>query len=548
MDTPPFAEQAGRLIPPGRGWPLGRRDSIRLWPDPVAATQDAEGGWSEWEPETDALSIGTIVDTGWDPVFPPDAVAWNPPLRVLLGLVPAPVREALREVPGGCWWLSLQGMSAIPEMTELFAADVVLATMLVTNRRRGDYPLRFAELRRRVGCRRRDLLALLDLPQQEWVLAVLRKTSPHTVDFPGPDVVRRVILDEDREVRQVLRHARVLCDGTYRTLDDPATRALAAPALLLDGVRMDQYVDLRRLQEHREAGVLPARPRHFRSWERVREMIEPTEPRYDEIWDEYDPADFPAPFQTPSGECTLLGEPRVSLVPILSAGAMIEAGTIMRSCLATSRTYPQAAATGRAVLISATWTQPHRTPGAVPQERMASVWLTRTPYGWGVDQLALPGNREAPAWLALRLERWTWGLCAPGVDPIPALCAEVERMTSWRVIATEPPLVALFTAAAGRRAAVRIWASVNPLTDSTVTRMAQQYRYGDDGLPIQVVIVASHSGVSMYGHEEVERRSRPAVLVVAGGGVVAESRRVRAEDHALAVVVGHAIAQQGSGA
>ena len=542
MDAP-FVPQATRMASDPPHQPVPCLEALRLWPDPIAAHRESESGaWLEWAP---GFNVGDIRYAELMQQ-PPDAVSWQPPLVTLLDHVPGPVLRALDDVPTGLWFTCLRCCFAVPAMIDLFMADRSLAVFLAINWRRGRETMRWAELRRLMGTRRRELLPLLSLPPEEWVLRALRRAHPSVTDIIDYREIRDAFRIDDRRLRRALQHVPVLTPDIVWLLADPATQALVTPALLVGEDCWGLYRLLRQVAVAREVGATRATPKRFTTREQVQAVGQPYG-RPDLEDRPYDPCEYPGDWEVPAGECVLVeAEPHIGLTPMRDAFELQGHGLSMETCLATLGRYPAMASDGRAALYQADWDQPTPEFGATPQEVCASMWLRPGEYGWTVAEAGLARNQgKPPAWLMDRVERWAWSLPVDGrrPDPTPEMVAAVEKDTAWR--ATEvTPFTTLFVAQRGRRAIVRVWWG-EPLRASVLNRLVRSYRR-HEGAAVQLVVVICVQGVEYAAHGSAAARTRPAVLLGVPNGVhtaiAAESQRVQDQDRELAMAAARAIA------
>ena len=547
----PFEPQSIRWVAPTPNQPDGRWEVLRLWPRPVAVATTDGKVWHELQPRVALPEIEFAAGLQRpDPCCP--SSGWDPPLASLLEAVPVDVLVALQQVPLGPWWRCFQALHAVPEtaLRQLFESDLVLAVALVTNYRRGPSWLAWEELRGQLGQRRRELLPVVGLPEEEWVLRVLRRTEPQILDWPGLDLLGHVVSLRRLDVTRVLTHCPYISADTLRVLADPRVRAIATPALLHElPPRYGLYQDLRQVLMLRTHGYLPERPAQFSSWEQLQEVLRPFEPGGRDGWQVgFVPDDFPDEFMTPSGACSLFrSEPRVTLEPVTTAEGYIDHGVEMGTCLATASHYPVAASTGDAALYAARWDGVD--PDGAPTSGMASVWLSKGCYGWwSVAEVGLPGNRgTAPPWLLQLLDDW---VCAVGGGPgtldeaLAAIARAVELDVGWRCTGVIP-FGCIFEH--GRRCAVlRLWWGDEALNDVTTLRLIRQHRR-HHGRPVQLVIIATPGPISTEAIELVSERAVPAVALVSPHPdpttIVALSRRVHDEDSLLAEAVGLAMPQ-----
>lgn len=543
VDAPPFQPQAIREYFDPQFQPAPCREAVRLWPFPMAAHQEAEtGAWQEWVPRFNASDI-QCVELMQQPA---DAVSWDPPLVTLLEQIPSPVLDALEEVPTRLWFDCLRCTHAVPAIVDLFTTDRTLALLLANNYRRGSPEMRWPELRRVLGSKRRELLPLLSLPADESILRILRRVDPLVLDAVGAQEIRGALLVDDQRLRRAIRHVPVLTGDTILMLADPHTRGMVTPALLLEEDHTGLYGDLRWVGVNRDMGILPQRPRRFASTEQVRALREARN-QPDPGDAPYDPTAYPRDWQVPSGDCVLVDAmPYISLTPVRDAFELRDHGLGMETCLATLGKYPAMASDGRAALYEANFDEGEPEFWEPRSSFRASVWLRRGEYGWTVTEAGLPRNKgEPPVAVMERIEGWAWSLPADPrrPDPTSEMVAAVEQHTTWR--ATEVhPFTVLFESPRRRRAIVRIWWG-EMLHFGALDRMIRTYRR-HEGEPVQVVVLVCPKGVMFTAHGAAAARTRPAVLLGIPNGadtaIAAESRRVQDQDRLLTMAAARAIA------
>jgi hypothetical protein len=536
---PPFAPQSIRHVS-GAPWSCPRSFALRLWPTPMAAwwsPDAADEGWYAWAPQLDVSEVRAVAQ-GVLAGGPCDAVGWDPPLGDLLHLVPERVLGALgEEIPPGLWWACLRALGAMPELVDLFPTDSVLASLLVTNSLRGSEAMCWAELCRLAGSRRRDLLPLLGLPSDPWILSALRRMHGSVVAAPGAAVIRRALIVPDRRLRKTLQHLAPIIPEVLRILGDPLTAALATPALLHDAGPPGLHDALRAIALYREQWLIPAHPRTFRSRARVEQVLGDLRHGVDVV---LEPTRYPGTWEVPVGAMSFLGSQPITFTPVTSAEGMLEHGERLQNCLAWSAEYAAACAAGAAALFEASWVIP-----GVPEagDQLASVLLRKSEHGWVLDELGLPGGRVAPRGrLRQTVEDWAWLVSAHADerDLLRRVARFVESHTEWQL--QDEGLAAVHFSQGCRRAAVRLLWCFEGLRRCDVTQVVRQLRY-QDGLPVQVAILIPMGDVDEGAVQAIEARTRPAVLLVMPGlegRIAVESRRVRDEDRALAVAVGDA--------
>jgi hypothetical protein len=531
---PPFSAQTIRNVS-GSPWDCPRSFALRVWPQPAAAwwSPDVEDeGWYSWAPTTDLGEI-QMAATG-RLAGPSDAVGWQPALDDLLHLVPQPVRDALHEVPPAAWWSCLRALDALPELLDLFHSDRVLASMLIGNTLRGSESMCWSELRRLAGSRRHDLLPLLGLPAERWILRALRRMHGCVVEAPGAAVIRRAFGVEDRRLRRALMHLSPIVPQVLQVLGDPLTVPLVTPALLLDAVAPGLHDALRAIALYRQEWIIPAHPRTFRSRARVEQVLGDLRHGVDVV---LEPSRYPGTWDVPCAAMTFLGAQPITLTPITGVEAMQDHGTRMRNCLEWCARYATDCSAGAAALYEARWTDPEA------GDQLASVLLRRADHGWVLDELGLPGGR-VPARGRLRqtVEDWAWlvSCWADERDLLRRISERVEQDTEWQT--QDEGLAAVHFSLGRRRAVVRLAWCFEGLTRRGVTQVVRELRHHDDQ-PVQVVILVPMGDLEEGAVQAIEARTRPAVLLVMPGlpeRIACTSRRVRPEDRALAVAVGDA--------
>jgi hypothetical protein len=123
------------------------------------------------------------------------------------------------------------------------------------------------------------------------------------------------------------------------------------------------------------------------------------------------PADFPEPFEHPTGGAVLPGTPTVTVRPVRTALQMQEGGVVDQLCTATIRGYPERAGLGVGAMFHAEWKEPG-------ESLRATVWLRFHRFqGWMIDELTLARNEPAPMWLCRRLAAWVESTVGGLLDP-----------------------------------------------------------------------------------------------------------------------------------
>lgn len=400
-------------------------DVLRVWPEPTCLRHTEALGWREHWPTVDLCWADTPPDDDGFPVE--DLMGWDVPLEPLFERVPDRVRDALIPQDHRVCWAALRLFHAVPSALDLARSIPSLAGLLALKMADGDDPRAFSDLLRdRLRGPRRHLLPLVGLDADRSALRILRRVDPSALGFPGQEEVVAALWDDDRTVRKWLRHLPRIDADAVSVLRDPRLRPLCTFRLLAD--RDD--VPTRSLREHllrviraRNDGEAPRTPARFYSRSEVFAYCQELEsaPRWA-------PAEFPAPFEHPTDDVVLAGDPEILLEPVHTATTMHERAIADGLCIARERQYPERARAGDGALYVARWAnREHRIE--------ATVWLrpSRVTLGWSVEEAALSQNQPVPDGIIDRLAAWA--------DAITS--GHVEAATTAPVPPEAPPPVQL---------------------------------------------------------------------------------------------------------
>jgi hypothetical protein len=342
-----------------------------------------------------------------------DLEHWSKPVQDLVRQIPEQVREALRPFPTPQQWYLQRVLARVPEFLTLVVDEPAVAGLLATKL----YPLGdvvpkgLERLKPLLRGPRRRLLGLMGLPEERWVLRVLRKLDLDALIDPGPPIIDPLLCADHKFIRRSLQHLPRLRGDTLKIIADTGCWPMVSYSLLADDDEDDIWQErslhdlLIELHVAREDGRAAKKPASFRTRKQVLAAWEAIEP-----WDPV--AEFTSPFEAPTGpvELRLRGEPAIKLMPLLSAQEVFEHGKAQLNCLAADREYYEDASTGYTALYAVAW----HLPGD-GEEQVATLSVKqRWDADWEVLQLLGPENDLVPEWLAARVGDWLKEVNAAG--------------------------------------------------------------------------------------------------------------------------------------
>jgi hypothetical protein len=340
---------------PGPTRKRGRITVVRLWPNPAAWRKLEGGPWKHFRPKNDLPIFGRTLDqsavlhlqTGGGPAvgdpLPRWAVIQRECWEKASEPVPPPIQErVIRFHHRRFHVLSL--LARVPGAMEL-DNDLLLfllASSWVFKKAPVQRPLRSA--RAIIRHRRREQLAWLDWPGEEWAVAVTTRVRTDAIRIRSALFLRSLLkrAQEDARLRKLLLHTATFNRVNLRIATDQRLVPLATPALLSEVGELpdDEWYRIFRLfDDTRRLGELVGRPPiSCRSLEELRNRHDrflgllPGARRNDfrlpenQVWEGIDELEFPPP--------PFPGVPGV--IEHLDTGkALREWGETQRNCLAT---------------------------------------------------------------------------------------------------------------------------------------------------------------------------------------------------------------------
>lgn len=333
--------------------------------------------------------------------------------QALAGAISDEVRAALEPQPAAVHGALLKLLRDVPEALSVVRDIPSLGGLLALYVDEAEErAVVCAELREALRRPRNHLLPLVGLPARRSLLRLLAKLEPRAIVSPGPKRIIAVLTSSEEPVRRWLQHLpRIRADVLY-ALALPRIAPLCTYELLADQSRtpipLGLHMHLRRVELCRELGTAPRTPARFRS---RRELFDFCRALPDPRLGSWYPAEFPRPFDTPTGEAVLPGAPEVRLTPVRTAAEMHAHAVEGDLCIARDRSYPERAGRGDGALYVARWAE----DGGSHEATVWIRWLLLR--GWALREATLSGNRTAPRWLTARLEAWARGIEDQGPGP-----------------------------------------------------------------------------------------------------------------------------------
>ncbi len=422
LATSPITYDAFQVIPADGEYPLVV-SIARAWPRPAFRSWGVTPG--RWMSRSLLIPV-QVTDPDYEPGAYSDVDGWNRPIAELVRRVPEEIREAVRPLPCCYQWYCIKLLAEVPEFLDLVVEQPVLAAILANqlHPRGDDVPEALGELRRLLSRPRRRLLALLELPEERWILRVLAKIDFFGLLSPGPAAITDLLQSDCEYIRSRLRHLPRLRADVLQILADPDIRPMTTFELLADDDTDDIWNEtslrglLVELHGARDDGRAARKPAAFKTRNQVLDAWRAIEP--------FDP--FPDAFEAPTDEVKLRlsAEPTITLTPLLAAGDVYEHGIAQANCLASDKQYYEDVSTGYTALYEVRW----QLPGDGEAEMATLSIKQRWDAMWEVLQLLGVKNQPVPAWLLLRISDWVDQLNRPDEDldsPPPAWLIEQEE-------------------------------------------------------------------------------------------------------------------------
>ena len=397
----------------------GRENSVqvlRVWPAPRVASYRLDDG--RWWPSS-LSAHGAVLARPYEPHFDGDELDWwSVDVRPLFLQIPSCVRLAVGQMPRIYAWKVLRLLAVAPGAIDLVRHHPVLAGLLAFDGRTlySDKPFYEHALREDflplLEKPRRRLLPLLGLPDAGWIVRVLSKMDLRVLIEPGIDPLLELLTraQKDTKLRRRLQHLERLPADVTEVLADETLRRMTTFGLLSDGSRPPAVHLAACLEPLREAGTT----RRFDSWAGLEKALLalPAERRRlrSEQWD---PAEYPDEFETPTGDTVLPEDPPVVLTPLRTADAMLSHGIRQLACVPTEEEFPKRAAAGSGAMYEVTWGE---------ERELASLWLRRRDGGrWFIEDLRGPENARVSPGLEQRVGAWVASVVAGTLSDPPRL-------------------------------------------------------------------------------------------------------------------------------
>ncbi len=379
---------------------------LRVWPRPSAFHRVGTGRWQPWDPAIDVRWAEAPAEE--DERAGSDDVGWNIPLQALLARIPEPVRAALMALDDPACWLALQMLCEVPEaldvVREIPSLGGLLAHALADS---CEHDLACDRLRAALKHPRRDVLPLVGLPPEPWMLKALKKLDPRALSTSDPNRVRQVFKTVDGEVLKLLRHLPFLRHDVLICLRRPGLLWHASYSLLADPTEeflLHEYLaDIYFARRYRGAKPSPDR---FTSRREVADFHAAMGGADALLWDPHQYRSF----EVPTGDVLIDGEPPLAVHAVTSPTEMSDLARKDGLCIATDTSFPEQAQDGVAAMYRCTWRVGNK-------ERTATVWLRLRRDGWLAEQVRMPQNAAPPSWLEDRLDRWVDRISRTTDDP-----------------------------------------------------------------------------------------------------------------------------------
>lgn len=415
--TPPQKLLTGLVPPPDEPQAVRRvkvrggteTQALRLWPRPGAWRFHPES--QTWKPMNVEMEVKAEVLTSSYFDYYPELHGWEPLLSdVLDAVLPTEIRDVVIRANPRNQLRVLRLLHSAPGVIDLADSNIGLVVALAS--RRFDK----AKVQPLLSKRRRDLLPLLDLPGEKWIVRLLARVCGRGL---YPARLKR-LLDTLRSgtprQQKMLRHASELSSRVLDVVCGPYTDTIEPTFVeeltYWDGMAVSFYLDaplsrdsavnsaLKRLRAS-TAGWNGKPFRSLRDLRRDLVAIGHCDPNADDLEEVWEPARYPSFPDPPAGGLTLLTTPRISLRPLSNATDLRKHGRRQRNCLPSEPWYPDAISAGRACGYEVEWVQSG-------EPRVGTLWLDkRGGRGWRLGQLLLSRNAEPPPWVARALKAWT---------------------------------------------------------------------------------------------------------------------------------------------
>jgi hypothetical protein len=173
LATAPFKYDTYRVGPAAGDYPLVVCIASG-WPSPDCRSWGMRP--DRWQAHSLLLPVQALEPDfeigGWV-----DLEGWSKPVHDLVRQIPEQISEALRPFPTPQQWYLQRVLARVPELLPLMLKALALAGLLATNLYpRGDaVPEGLKRLKSLLRGPRRHLLGLMGLPEERWVLRVVRK-------------------------------------------------------------------------------------------------------------------------------------------------------------------------------------------------------------------------------------------------------------------------------------------------------------------------------------------------------------------------------------
>jgi hypothetical protein len=383
--------------------------ALRLWPRPGAwRLRPSSQTWTSINVE---IEVKAEVLTSFYFEYCPELHGWESSLNdVLDEVLPTEVREVVSRVNPRNQLRVLCLLDAAPGTIDLADSNIGLVVALASR------SFNKAKIQPLLSKRRRDLLPLLDLPAEKWIVRLLSRVSGRAL---YPARLKRLLLTlraGTRRQQKMLRHVSELSSGVLDVVcgayADMVEPTFVEELTFWDGTAVTFFLNapwstnsaVNNALKSLRASTPGWNGQPFRSLRALRSALvaighcDPNEDDLTEVWEPDRYPSFPDP---PAGHLTILTSPRISLRPLSSATDLRRHGRSQRNCLPSQPMYPKAASAGRAYAYAVEWTQ-----AGAPVT--GTLWLDkRGGRGWRLDQLLLTRNAEPPPWVARALRTWT---------------------------------------------------------------------------------------------------------------------------------------------
>ena len=389
----PWTPQAVKVVK--REWDETAVVALRVWPNPRWAVYVP--GRRRWQAGA-VGAAGAVLSDPREEHTSRELRDWDTDLRTLLAQVPPEVRDAIACQPRVFAWRLLQMLDAVPEAIDLARDLPVLAGLLAWPSREGAADP-FGEVRVLLGKPRRRLLALVGLPDEQWIIRVMQKMPAGVLRDPGDDRVIEMLRSTDREVERRLQHLPSLPVDVVETIVDARLRRMSSFGLLSDPDPRHQGDLAEKLTRLDRAG----RTRRFCSRAEVEaaHAALPADVQRLER-EQWNPARYAGEFIVPTGQVVLPGRPILTLVPVRTSEEMRAHGLQMESCIPADDRYGRRAARGVGAMYAVAWGR---------KGGRATLWIRHEDGGgWAIAELAGPENGRVPPGITSRLEAWVASL------------------------------------------------------------------------------------------------------------------------------------------